>query len=73
MLRDASIYEADASQDESRANAKANGGMITKKRADLIFCSVNKNKVNMTFDVFLQALIKIGQSLYPQTEPSMAL
>jgi len=36
-----------------------------KKRIDLIFCSVNKHNANMTFDVFLQALIKIGQFKYP--------
>ena len=37
---------------------------MNKKRIDLIFCSVNKHKVNMSFDVFLQALIKIAEFKY---------
>jgi hypothetical protein len=36
-----------------------------KKRIDLIFCAVNKHKANMTFDAFLQALIKIAEFKYP--------
>jgi hypothetical protein len=31
--------------------------LMNKKRIDLIFCKVNKNKANMSFDNFLQALI----------------
>ena len=78
MLRDSHIYENEAHMDESHSAAKVHFAskpteMITKKRADLIFCSVNKNKANMNFENYLQALIKIGQSLYPQYEPSAAL
>lgn len=73
MLRDASIYDIDQTIEESAAQARQKPDMITKKRADLIFCSVNKNKVNMTFDVFLQALIKIGQAMYPSVSPSESL
>lgn len=42
----------------------SSGSLMNKKRIDLIFCSVNKHKVNMTFDVFLQALIKIAEFKY---------
>ena len=44
-----------------------------KKRIDLIFCSVNKHSPNMTFDIFLQALIKIGQFKYPKLNASQGL
>lgn len=37
------------------------GQGMNKKRIDLIFCQVNKNKANMTFDIFLQALVKLSQ------------
>ena len=40
------------------------GSLMNKKRIDLIFCSVNKHKVNMSFDIFLQALIKIAEFKY---------
>jgi hypothetical protein len=46
---------------------------FTKKRADLIFCSVNRNKTSMVFETFLQALIKIGEFKYPGKHPSDAL
>ena len=38
--------------------------LMNKKRIDLIFCSVNKHKPNMSFDIFLQALIKIAEFKY---------
>lgn len=37
------------------------GQGMNKKRIDLIFCQVNKNKANMTFEIFLQALVKLSQ------------
>jgi hypothetical protein len=40
--------------------------LMNKKRIDLIFCAVNKHKVNMTFDLFLQALIKIAEFKYDE-------
>ena len=38
---------------------------MSKKRVDLIFCSVNKNKANMTFDAYLQALVRTSEHCYP--------
>lgn len=60
MLQDAGIMK------ESNRNASPNRSntLMNKKRVDLIFCSVNKHKVNMTFDVFLQAMIKIAEFKY---------
>ncbi len=47
---------------------------FNKINIDIIFCSVNKHKPNMTFDVFLQALIKISELKYANTtSPSLAL
>ena len=47
---------------------------MNKKRIDLIFCAVNKHKPFMSFDVFLQALIKIAEFKFSNTlSPSEAL
>lgn len=35
-----------------------------KKRLDLIFCSVNRNKSNMDFEHFLKALVKVAEAKY---------
>ena len=37
---------------------------LTKKKLDLIFASVNKNKCNMHFDNFLIALTKVAETKY---------
>jgi len=55
MLKEAGIVEAPK---EGRAGVTRNESMfreqgITKKRGDLIFCSVNRSKVNMVFETFL--------------------
>mgnify|MGYP000084730075 CR=1 FL=1 len=47
--------------------------LMDKKRIDLIFCAVNKHKVNMCFEVFLQAIVKIGQFKYDNMNPGDAL
>lgn len=64
MLRDAEVVSDNKEDDLAH---------ITKKRADLIFCQINKHKVNMTFETFLQTLIKIGECLYGNLTPSNAL
>jgi len=46
---------------------------MNKKRVDLIFCKVNKNKTNMNFDNFLQCLVKLAEFKYPQVHPSESL
>ena len=46
---------------------------MNKKRVDLIFCKVNKNKSNMSFDNFLQCLVKLAEFKYPQVHPSESL
>jgi len=46
---------------------------FTKKRADIIFCTVTRNRGNMIFDTFLQSLIKIGEFIYPESNASTAL
>lgn len=38
---------------EFNASTYDDGQGMNKKRIDLIFCQVNKNKANMTFEVFL--------------------
>ena len=51
-MRDAGVYEATPSQKEM------------KKRLDLIFCSINRNKSNMDFEHFLKALVKVAEAKY---------
>lgn len=44
-----------------------------KKRLDLIFCSVNRNKSNMDFEHFLQSLVKVAEAKFLHEAPSLAL
>jgi len=44
-----------------------------KKRLDLIFCSINRNKTNMDFEHFLQTLVKVAEAKFPQIHPSQGL
>ena len=60
-MRDAGIYS-------TTVNAKE-----MKKRLDLIFCSVNRNKSNMDFEHFLQALVKVAEAKYGDASPNRAL
>ena len=46
---------------------------MKKKRIDLIFCQVNKHKVNMPFENFLVALVKLAEFKYPQYSSGEAL
>lgn len=56
------------------ANQRSDVPLMNKKRIDLIFCAVNKHKPFMSFDVFLQALIKIAEFKFSNTmNPSDAL
>lgn len=48
----------------SNTHSISEGVLMDKKRIDLIFCSVNKHKPNMTFENFLQALTKIAEFKY---------
>ena len=41
-----------------------------KKRLDLIFCSVNRNKSNMDFEHFLQSLVKVAEAKFSTFEHS---
>lgn len=50
---------ADASIVESGRQA-----VLTKKKLDLIFAAVNKNKCNMNFDNFLITLTKVAETKY---------
>ena len=53
---------------------KSDQPLMNKKRIDLIFCSVNKHKPFMSFDVFLQVLIKIAEFKFSDSmNPSEAL
>ena len=44
-----------------------------KKRLDLIFCSINRNKTNMDFEHFLKALVKVAEAKYGDSQPNIAL
>ena len=44
-----------------------------KKRLDLIFCSVNRNKTNMDFEHFLKSLVKVAEAKFPEEHPSLGL
>ena len=46
---------------------------IGKKRIDLIFVQINKHRMNMNFEVFLQTLIKIAEHVYPNVQSQDAL
>jgi len=48
-------------QDQMKNNPKM---IALKKQVDLIFCSVNKSKPNMSFDNFLTSLIRISMYIY---------
>lgn len=67
MLKEAQVIKSEDHDTQSKIP------QMTKKKVDLIFCSVNKHKSNMTFDVFLQTLIRIGEQLYLNFSPSQAL
>ena len=44
-----------------------------KKRLDLIFCSVNRNKSNMDFEHFLKSLVKVAEAKFIGMHPSQGL
>lgn len=44
-----------------------------KKRLDLIFCSINRNKTNMDFEHFLQTLVKVAAAKFSSVHPSQSL
>jgi len=50
-MKDAGIYGQ--SQRKNTVQGQANSDKDIKKRLDLIFCSVNRNKTNMDFEHFL--------------------
>ena len=50
-MKDAGIYGQ--SQSKNTVQGQANSDKDIKKRLDLIFCSVNRNKTNMDFEHFL--------------------
>ena len=59
---------------DNRPQSKmSEANLMNKKRVDLIFCSVNKRVVNMNFETFLQALVKVGQFKYKMMTPGDAL
>ena len=41
---------------------------VGKKRIDLIFVKINKHRMNMNFEAFLQTLIKIAEHVYPNVQ-----
>lgn len=53
MLKDANIYSSVRASSRQDSTESMSDTGFTKKRADLIFCSVNRNKTSMVFDVFL--------------------
>lgn len=59
MILDAKIYLQPNYPDENF--------LMTKKKIDLIFCQVNKNKPNMNFENFLQALTKLAEFKFPRS------
>ena len=74
MMQDAKIMGSKTDTSASfGAKAASEATLMNKKRIDLIFCSVNKHKVNMSFELFLQALVKIGQFKYTNMNPGDAL
>ena len=79
MMQDSGIIRTKTVRSPTRNSTSRNAGscspsprlqteesQMNKKRIDLIFCSVNKHKVNMNFDTFLQALIKIAEFKYEE-------
>lgn len=52
MLQDAGIMQNKISRVNSPRRENETS-LMNKKRVDLIFCSVNKHKANMNFDLFL--------------------
>ena len=47
--------------------------LMNTKRIDLIFCQVNHHKPNMTFEVFMQALVKLGDFKFPEMPSNRSL
>lgn len=68
MMADAGLVSGQSGRTSEYRDLNLGEGELptmSKKRTDLIFCSVNKNKANMTFDSFLQALVKTSEFCYP--------
>jgi len=57
MMQDAKIMGSKTDSSSSFGGVSgakaAEATLMNKKRIDLIFCSVNKHKVNMSFELFL--------------------
>ena len=70
-MRDAGIYgggaQAYASGQTGNQLFLSASDKEMKKRLDLIFCSVNRNKTNMDFEHFLQSLVKVAEAKYGTT------
>jgi hypothetical protein len=50
--------------EEAQIVENKKGAVLTKKKLDIIFCSVNKHQANMSFDNFLTTLTKIAEIKY---------
>jgi hypothetical protein len=48
-------------------------GSVNKKQLDIIFCTVNQHKPNMSFNLYLETLTKVAILKYKTATPSDAL
>jgi D-mannonate dehydratase len=73
MLSDAGLIDCDIPPTQITGFKRKSTIDEIKKRFDLIFCSVNRNKANMDFAHFLQAVVKVAEFKYPDMSSAQAL
>lgn len=72
-MKEAGVYGHSQQTHPNQGVAMSNSDKEMKKRLDLIFCSVNRNKSNMDFEHFLQSLVKVAEAKFPGEHPSLCL
>ena len=72
-MRDAQIYSQGNAMHYTAGSSRGHSDKEMRKRLDLIFCSVNRNKSNMDFEHFLQSLVKVAEAKFTNLDPSQGL
>ena len=73
IMRDAAVYGQSSNYGTQGGTILNTSDKEMKKRMDLIFCQINRNKTNMDFEHFLQSLVKVAEAKFPQVHPSQGL
>ena len=68
IMKEAGVYGSQSGPGNYSTNKNSQTDKEMKKRLDLIFCSVNRNKSNMDFEHFLQTLVKVAEVKFASLE-----